>query len=1361
MNKLLSKIVGAALGLTMAIGVSVAVGNNREAVPVHAAVPSGNELLFTINFKDNRTDSSSALTAATFYSSGVTSVTDKNGSIVTSTFSSVGISGNPSKVYPGTGGLKCGSNKNAASFSLNIPSAYQAKFTYAVINCTNATRSITITAGGGSDTLASGNNSFENHNLSISSTSTATTLDVSIASASKTAAYIASIAVYKAAVTDVTVTFNANGHGTAPSSQTITSGGKVTQPTAPTATGWTFGGWYKEQACTNAWNFSTDTVSTNTTLWAKWTATTYSISYTLDGGTHGDTHPTSGTYDTAFSVSAPAKTGYTFTGWTVTSGLNASTAKWGTTSSPSTAISSSSTLCVNGTNAVYFKNINAASTAVTLTANWSINSYTVGGSISNGSLSSTANVNYNDALDISIVPDTANNYTYPSSIESVTMGGTAYAGYTYNSTNGKFYIEHVTGNVVIDAECPYDGQTFAINVSVENGTYSGDSEIGEEGEASVTITPNSGYKVPLSKSDIIVTNAIEWDYTRTSNSSATISLLGAEDVVSISAECVALQSYSIGFTSEEHFTYSGASSIQEDGSATLTIVPNEGYYQPSDVTVSGATKSWVQETGALTLSNPTGNVSITYTPVERTLTGIAISSSSGSFTLGDVFTKPTVTATYNVGGNEDVTNDATATGGGLVDGILTEAGTKTITISYGGYSKTYEATVTAIEPSDAKYVKVTSTSNIKPGDYLIVYETDGVAFNGGLSTLDATNNKISVSINKGEIAYSETTNAAEFTLASVEGGYSIKSTSGYYIGRTSSSNGMNTSTSEAYVNTIIISDENAVISGSGGPSLKYNSASDQARFRYYGTGQKSIQLYKYQDGVAKTLKWITAEVKPGTYYQGNSVTSSDFTVTAHYDDGKTSTPTTDITVTNGELVNIGANEVTLTYGGKSCKVSVNAIEQTATLTSLAWAQGEYAIIDGQSIDFSELGTITAEYDDGDSYATKSINQCSVATYTKSGNDYVKAADLTDGDTLTSTSHGKYLGISYTEGVVTKYAYSSAPIYVVEEINNVRRKEATTSWSKIASIKEGDVVTFVNETENVVSTSMGSNIINATSYSTSVSTTFTFTVGTAKVGDNTYYTFHNANGYLGNHSTGTSGNNNAYLDTEIDTDNNMNYFTVSFDGDGNVTIKSVYATERTLQLRKGTPDRFCFYGSEQDPVQLYKSTNSYTPTGEPISNTNATAQKVALEYATHFVTEMNCKADGTTADVANKWSELATDFSNWFINSTSEDFKNLTSEQVAHAFELFEYADAVDGGDTLQNMLSKYEYIIAKYNKLGYGLEDFLHTNTDRPVVQSTSVRIGLFGIINSTNMTAIIIVISLVSLTAVGGYFFLRTRKED
>ena len=135
-----------------------------------------------------------------------------------------------------------------------------------------------------------------------------------------------------------TVDFNMNGHGTAPTGQYVASGGKVSQPSAPTATGYTFGGWYKEAGCTNAWNFSTDTVTSNKTLYAKWTEIVkYTVSASVTPSGYGTVSPTSiSNVDsgTSYSVSGNVLTvgatsitatphatadgyQYSFTGWTL------------------------------------------------------------------------------------------------------------------------------------------------------------------------------------------------------------------------------------------------------------------------------------------------------------------------------------------------------------------------------------------------------------------------------------------------------------------------------------------------------------------------------------------------------------------------------------------------------------------------------------------------------------------------------------------------------------------------------------------------------------------------------------------------------------------------------------------------------------------------------------------------------------------------------------------------------------------------------------------------------------------------------------------------------------------------------------
>lgn len=148
------------------------------------------------------------------------------------------------------------------------------------------------------------------------------------------------------------------------------------------------------------------------------------------------------------------------------------------------------------------------------------------------------------------------------------------------------------------------------------------------------------------------------------------------------------------------------------------------------------------------------------------------------------------------------------------------------------------------------YVKVTSAADITAGKYLIVYEAGAVAMNGGLSKIDAVSNGVAVTITDGKIASTADIDSANFTIAVVEGGFSIQAAKGQYIGATAASkNELKESTTTAYVNTITLNtDGSAHIVASVGNVLRYNSAADQARFRYFKaasyTGQKAIHLYK-------------------------------------------------------------------------------------------------------------------------------------------------------------------------------------------------------------------------------------------------------------------------------------------------------------------------------------------------------------------------------------------------------------------------------------------------------------------------------------------------------------------------------------
>ena len=72
------------------------------------------------------------------------------------------------------------------------------------------------------------------------------------------------------AVEKVTITFNANGHGTAPSPITVNKGTVAAAPADPTDANYDFGGWYKEAGCTTKFDF-TQAVNASITVYAKWT----------------------------------------------------------------------------------------------------------------------------------------------------------------------------------------------------------------------------------------------------------------------------------------------------------------------------------------------------------------------------------------------------------------------------------------------------------------------------------------------------------------------------------------------------------------------------------------------------------------------------------------------------------------------------------------------------------------------------------------------------------------------------------------------------------------------------------------------------------------------------------------------------------------------------------------------------------------------------------------------------------------------------------------------------------------------------------------------------------------------------------
>ena len=95
---------------------------------------------------------------------------------------------------------------------------------------------------------------------------------------------------------------------------------KLTEPSTPSKTGYEFGGWYKDSSYSERWVFSRDMVRSDMTLYAKWDAHTYAVTYNGNDQSTGTAPPTqTKKHGESLALSTNSGTlqrnGYRFGGW--------------------------------------------------------------------------------------------------------------------------------------------------------------------------------------------------------------------------------------------------------------------------------------------------------------------------------------------------------------------------------------------------------------------------------------------------------------------------------------------------------------------------------------------------------------------------------------------------------------------------------------------------------------------------------------------------------------------------------------------------------------------------------------------------------------------------------------------------------------------------------------------------------------------------------------------------------------------------------------------------------------------------------------------------------------------------------------
>ena len=604
------------------------------------------------------------------------------------------------------------------------------------------------------------------------------------------------------------LTFDVDGNLT---EKTFKYGESVTAIENPTKVGHTFAGWSKELPVKMPAN--------DLYVSATWTVNSYDITYDLAGGINNSKNPTSYTIESGLiTLKNPTREGYTFLGW------------------------------YNGGQLVTIIDSNTLEN-ITLTAKWKITTDHEGTEVDPYSV--------DDALKVA---------------------GTLTKG---NSTTDKYYIKGIVSEIT-ELSTSYGNATFKITVvgktilvfrakneGNQNFTSTDDLSVGDEVVIYGNITNYNG--------TLEITNC----YVVSNNKVARPEPIEEPEVVDKTLQEIIDMDDATNKEASYKITVIvlgwGKSLTSYDATANkygnMIVSDLEGL---NKIVVFGATATisalvWDTTNGKYTYTNKQDFLTNAITKsinIGDTLELIVIRDSyNGSTQLNAIVTKvtPKPVVTSNIVFDLD---------GGICDNLPTtyEEGTELSlpTPTKEGYdflgweyNGTIITSITATMTGDltltAKwkesgttlyFEKVTSVNDITDdGLYLIVYENGekAYAFNSSLATLDATNNYKELALTALGIAVDDASNSVTFRITkNTDGTFAILSASGNYIYRSTTSNGLEQSTTKAKsTNTIAIDAKGNVLIESSKTTLKFNSTSGQTRFRYYKSGQSSISLYKY------------------------------------------------------------------------------------------------------------------------------------------------------------------------------------------------------------------------------------------------------------------------------------------------------------------------------------------------------------------------------------------------------------------------------------------------------------------------------------------------------------------------------------
>ena len=435
---------------------------------------------------------------------------------------------------------------------------------------------------------------------------------------------------------------------------------------------------------------------------------------------------------------------------------------------------------------------------------------------------------------------------------------------------------------------------------------------------------------------------------------------------------------------------------------------------------------------------------------------------------------------------------------------------------------------------------------------------------------------------------------------------------------------------------------------------------------------------------------------------------------------------------------VGEESFTISATGCSNTLTLNVtVQASTTFDSLVISTATTDLEFNEDDPFSVTGmVVTANFTVGGSPATETFAASDADHLLTALSFTVGGSPISIGDPLSTTGNSVTVGVSYTDGTTGTTKSTSYTIKVNAYVAHTYTKvtSAPADWRGTYLLgfeKEGTLYVFNSTLETFDVTF---NTVNTTSISgDAVTGSKEIDKAAVKIERNTvsgtsYYHALCGNGkYLKSASKGISYQNTATAAVAV-----------TFDG---------------VSLKIG--DYWLRFNGAVDQMRFRFGDSSY------LSSSTASLYKMDATAAintevSNFVSGFD-SAVGGVCDYDGLDTNVSALNSAWTAQATA--FKSLSVDAQGILANTTYTHDAETAGSTA-DIIDRYDYVYGKYSaSLTKG--DFMNRADAGTLVSYSSPRIDLLGVSDNTNAIVIVVITSMLGLTAIGGYFFLRKRKEQ